>query len=267
MKRVLSIQDLSCLGKCSLTVALPILSAMGCSCSVLPTAVLSTHTAFPAPHIHSLTEDMVPVARHWQSIGAQFDAVTVGYLSDARQMDAVEQVLALFSAPVILDPVMADHGMLYSGMTQAHVEAMGALCRKAEYLLPNVTEAALLTGLSYRETGDEGYLQELCAGLLEKGAGNVIITGVNHDGEHTGFYAGGKDWGRCYRAQKIHKSQHGTGDMFCAVFTGSLLSGQESYDAAARAAGFVERVVANTNAPDPFGAAFEPELPWLMNMG
>lgn len=263
MERVLSVQDLSCMGKCSLTVALPVLSAMGCACTVLPTAVLSTHTAFPGPHVRSMTEEMLPMAEHWASVGAEFDAICVGYLSDPRQAETAEQVLGLFDAPVVLDPAMGDHGKLYSGQTEQHVQAMARLCRKADFLLPNVTEAALLTGLPYREKADEGYLKELTAGLLELGPKAVVITGFAWDETTTGFACGDRDGLQCYQAQRIPRSQHGTGDLFAAVFTGALVKGRSPYDAAVLAARFVERVVAATPQSTPFGAEFETQLPWL----
>ena len=265
MKRILSIQDLSCVGKCSLTVALPVLSAMGCACSVLPTAVLSTHTAFPNPHVRGLTGDLVPIAEHWSAIGAEFDAITVGYLADPRQAGEVSRVLDLFRAPVILDPVMGDHGKLYSRVTEDHVSAMRSLCRKAEVLLPNITEAAYLTGLPYRSTADEGYLRELAEGMLAFGAKTVVITGFSWDEETTGFYG----YDRCsgafsYKARRIPKSLHGTGDLFAATFAGSFLKAADPRQAATLAAGFVERVVASTEEASPFGAEFEKELPWLL---
>ena len=264
MKHVLSVQDLSCLGKCSLTVALPVLSAMGCACTVLPTAVLSTHTAFPAPHCRSLTEDMLPAARHWKSVGASFDAISVGYLADPRQAEAVEQILSEFDAATVIDPVMGDHGKLYSRLTPEHVQAMAALCRRGDYLLPNVTEAALLTGLPYREQPDEGYLRELTAGMLEFGAKAVVITGFLWDSETTGFAGVHRQTGEfSYRAHRIPKSFQGTGDLFSAVFTGSLARGNSVYGSACLAAGFVERVAAGTEESSPFGVEFEPQLPWL----
>lgn len=265
MKRVLSIQDLSCLGKCSLTVALPVLSTMGCACSVLPTAVLSTHTAFPEPHCRSLTEDIYPMAQHWKSVGADFDAITVGYLADPEQAEQVAKVLDLFGDAVILDPVMGDHGRLYSRQTPDHVRAMAGLCRRAKYLLPNVTEAALLTGLGYRKKADEGYLRELADGLLDYGVKGVIITGFLWDDEHTGFYGCDRREGNfSYRAKRIPKSLHGTGDLFAATFTGALMEKKDPCAAATLAANFVERVVAATEESSPFGAEFESQLPWLM---
>lgn len=263
MKRVLSIQDLSCLGKCSLTVALPVLSAMGCACSVLPTAVLSTHTAFPGPTCRSLTEDLVPTAEHWHSIGAEFDAISVGYLADPEQAEKVVQVLELFGDTVILDPVMGDHGRLYSRQTPEHVTAMQKLCRKAKFVLPNVTEAALLTGLPYREQVDEGYLRELAAGLMDFGAEGAVITGFLWDEAHTGFFGTDQNAAFSYKAHRIPKHFHGTGDLFAAVFTGGILAGKGMEDAAVVAARFVEKVISATAESSPFGIEFEPQLPWL----
>ena len=157
MKRVLSIQDLSCVGRCSLTVALPVLSAMGCQAVPLPTALLSTHTAFPAPHRKALTGDLLPMADHWQAQQVTFDAITVGYLAGPEQVQAVEGVLDRFQALVVVDPAMGDHGRLYSSLDAGQVEAMARLCRRGQVLLPNVTEAALLTGLPYRENAEESY--------------------------------------------------------------------------------------------------------------
>lgn len=247
-----------------MTVALPVLSAMGCACSVLPTAVLSTHTAFPAPHVKPLTEDMVPAAKHWHAIGASFDAITVGYLADPVQAEAVEEVLSLFQADVVLDPVMGDHGKLYSRQTPDHVKAMARLCRRAKYVLPNVTEAALLTGLPYREQVDEQYLQELSSALMELGMEGVVITGFLWDDHCTGFYGVSRqEEAFSYRAERIPKHFHGTGDLFASVFTGSLLAGKGIYDAARLSAGFVERVISATGESSPFGIEFEPQLPWL----
>ena len=263
MKKVLSVQDLSCLGKCSLTVALPVLSAMGCSCSVLPTAVLSTHTAFKDPHVHSLTEHIAPICDHWQKIGARFDAISVGYLSDPAQAAAVEYLLDNFPAFTVLDPAMGDHGKLYSRMTEEHVEAMKELCKRGDILLPNLTEAAFLTGIPYRENPNGMYLIEMAEALCEFGPKGVIITGVDWSDGMTGW--GGMQNGRffSYQAKRVGRSQHGTGDMFAAVTTGALVSGKPLHIAASLAAKFVEQVITVTPASTPFGANFEPVLPWL----
>lgn len=264
MKHILTIQDLSCLGKCSLTVALPILSTLGCTCSVLPTAVLSTHTAFPDPHVRDLTEDILPNARHWAAIGARFDAISIGYLSNPEQAQTVMEVLDLFDCPVILDPVMGDHGKLYSRMTSANVDAMKQLCRKADYVLPNLTEAALLTDLPYCPQPDDAYLAQLTDGLLAFGVKAAVITGISWDDQTTGFAGSHAEAGPfVYKADKLPGSQHGTGDMFSAVFSGCILSGKTVQSSAETAARFVEQVISATAERSPFGARFEAQLPWL----
>lgn len=251
------------MGKCSLTVALPILSAMGHSTSVLPTAVLSTHTGFPNPVVQPMTENLLPFADHMASVGGGFDAISTGYLSDPIQAEAVCEVLDKFDCLKVIDPAMGDHGKLYSRMTGAHVEAMKHLCRRGNFLLPNLTEASFLTGLPYREDGDGTYLKELCDALADFGADGIIITGVHWDAEHTGWAGlyGGRFFS--YQAEKICRSQHGTGDMFTAVTTGALTSGKPLHIAASLAAKFVEQVLSVTPASTPFGANFEPMLPWL----
>lgn len=263
MKHVLSIQDLSCTGRCSLTVALPILSAMGCRCTVLPTTVLSSHTGFPAPHRRGLTEHIAPIARHWQSLDMTFDAIGVGYLADPEQAEAVTQVLDAFPALTVVDPAMGDHGRLYQSITPEQVQAMAKLCRKGDVLLPNVTEAAFLTGLPYRAASDRGYLQDLTEGMLDFGADAVVITGVSGKDGTIGFCgkAGTEEF--FYEAPCIPSQFHGTGDMFAAVLLGGLMAGRTVQTAATLAAGFVERTLLSSGTPTPHGAEFERQLPWL----
>ncbi len=263
MKRILTVQDISCVGRCSLTVALPILSAMGLSCSVLPTAVLSTHTGFPDPHIHPLTEDISPICRHLQQVGAEFDGILVGYLSDAQQVESVLEVAGSFDCPMILDPAMADNGKLYSGITQDHVAAIRDLSSMAQVVLPNVTEASLLTGLPYQAQTDGHYLRAMLEQLCRRKTETVIITGTT-GGKHTGFAGIHRQEGMfSYRADRREMGLHGTGDMFSAVFSGAYLLGSDPLEAGTLAAQFVERVLDNTPQATPFGGAFESQLPWL----
>lgn len=264
MNRVLSVQDLSCLGKCSLTVALPVLSAMGCSATALPTTLLSTHTAFPAPHRRSLTEDLAAICRHWKSVGAEFETVCTGYLADPLQVEAVSQVLDAFPEALhIVDPVMGDHGRLYSSITADHVEAMADLCRRADVLLPNITEAAMLTGLPYRESADAGYYRALLTAMGQFGAKSVILTGVSLEAGKLGCF--GKDETGEFSCQfeKVNRQCHGTGDLFAAVLAGAVTRGKTTRQAAALAAEFTRRVVENTPRSTPFGTEFEGCLPWL----
>lgn len=264
MKQVLSVQSLSCFGKSSLTVALPVLSAMGCSCTVLPTAVLSTHTGYADPYRITMTGDIPQIAAHWQRQGIGFDAVMTGYLSDPEQAEAVAQVVDTFGKTVIIDPVMGDGGKLYRGLTEAQVAAMERLCRKGNILLPNVTEAALLTGNPYLETQDQDYLADLLQGMLDFGADAVVITGVSQAPGQTGF-VGADAQGNCfsYETDVVGKAFHGTGDLFAAVVTGALMAGKSLASAAKLAAAFIERVLEATHTPEPMGIAFETELPWL----
>ena len=261
MKRVLSVQDISCIGRCSQTVALPVISATGCRCDILPTAVLSTHTAFPNPHKRSLTADIAPTVAHWKSIGAEFDAILVGYLAGCEQVAAVETVLDAFPALKILDPAMGDNGKLYSGIAPEQVDAMKRLCAKADILLPNITEAACLTGIPYRESADKAYFEELLAGLTALGPKTVILTGAAPAGS-AGFY-GWEDGKAFSHTAALQPGCHGTGDLFAAAFAGSFMIFNDASRAATLAANFVETCLALTKEKTPFGVEFEKALPWL----
>lgn len=268
MKSVLSIQDLSCVGRCSLTVALPVISAMGIRCSVLPTAVLSTHTGFPNPEVVPLTEQIPAFCGHWDTVGIRFDAVTTGYMANARQAEVVLPLLHRYQAQgsaVIVDPAMGDHGKLYHRLDQTHVSAMAKLCREADVLLPNVTEAALLTGMIYRENTSDAYLRMLTDALLQTySVRSVVITGVTGKDGTIGFY-GGDDRGNhfSYQTPVVPRQCHGTGDLYTAVFTGGLMRGLSVYDSGVLAADFVRRCVAHTPEVSPHGVAFESQLPYL----
>lgn len=261
MKHILSVQDISCVGRCSQTVALPVLSAMGLQCSLLPTALLSTHTAFPHPHRRSLTADIAPILSHWAEIGVVFDGVLVGYLADAAQCQAAEQLLRQQAGLKILDPAMGDRGKLYSGLTEAQIPAMLSLCKQADILAPNVTEAALLTGLPYREQAEEAYYRALATALTEAtGARGVVITGVSLEAGQTGFYSLCPKEETLYQREKLNKTLHGTGDLFSAVLSGSLLRGDTLPVAAENAAAFVEKAIEATEKETPFGVEFEKVL-------
>ena len=266
MKHILTIQDLSCVGRCSLTVALPVLSAQGIACSVLPTAVLSTHTAFPKPEVVDLSAHLEDFVRHWQENGICFDAVSVGYLADPEQAAIVDHIVSRLNCPLILDPVMGDHGKLYSRITGEHIGALKALAARAEVLLPNLTEAAALAGLPYRQQTDTDYLNALADGLLSLGAKAVVITGIHLKDNAIGFY-GKKQSGEpfCYQGSYIPRQFHGTGDLFAAVLSGQLLKGETLSAPAEKAAEFVKACVENTPQVTPMGVEFETQLYRLTN--
>lgn len=268
MKTVLSIQDLSCVGRCSLTVALPVLSAMGCRCSVLPTAILSTHTGFPNPHVVSLTEHISSFGAHFESVGVTFDTVTTGYMADPTQAKAVLPLLQAYKAQgstVIVDPAMGDHGKLYSRLDDEHVFAMSELCKGADVLLPNLTEAALLADMPYREQPDGAYLRALTGSLLQCYRVNaVVITGVTGKEGTIGFCGAHRLEGSfSYLTQVVPRQFHGTGDLFAAVLAGGVTRGLSVYNSGVLAADFVRRCVASTDTVSPHGVAFEAQLSHL----
>lgn len=271
-KRVLTIQDISCVGQCSLTVALPILSACGLETAVLPSAVLSTHTGgFRGYTFRDLTDDMMPICEHWKKENIRFDAFYTGYLGSSRQVDYVRTILSttgVEGAMKVIDPAMADFGKLYSGFDAAFVEAMKGLCRDADILLPNITEASLLTGMEFREEYDEFYVRTLCEKLAAQGAKCVVLTGVGYREGYTGvaIYEAGQM--QYYEHKKIKMGCHGTGDIYASAFVGAVLRGLSKFEAAKIAADFTLRCIENTvdDKSHWYGVKFETALPELVQM-
>ncbi len=269
-KRILTIQDISCVGQCSLTVALPIISACGLETAVLPSAVLSTHTGgFKDFTFRDLTDDLPKILEHWKKENIQFDAFYTGYLGSAKQIAYVRDILHSVrkkESVNIIDPAMADNGRLYVGFDSAFVEAMKPLIGDADYVLPNITEAALLTGNEYRETYDEKYILKLSEGLVRLGAKTVVLTGVSYSPETTGVsvYANGQI--SYYAHRKISKGSHGTGDVYASSFVGALLRGKSPFDSAKIAADYTVQCIENTIPDDShwYGVKFETALPQLI---
>ena len=269
-KRLLTVQDISCVGQCSLTVALPILSAAGHETAILPSAVLSTHTAgFTGYTVRDLTEDMPAIMAHWKKEGIAFDAVYTGYLGSAEQIAYVKEMfhtLRKENGLAIVDPAMADAGKLYPAFDDAFVEEMKTLVAEADIILPNITEACFLTGAEYRETYDEAYIDDLLTSLRAQGAKTVVLTGVGYTADTTGVvvFAGGKK--THYVHHRIPKGSHGTGDVYASAFTGALLRDHSVEDAAAIAADYTVRCIENTiDDPDHwYGVKFEPVLPYYI---
>lgn len=268
-KRILTIQDISCVGQCSLTVALPILSACGHETCILPTALLSTHTGgFGAPVVVHFGDRLGDIWRHWLKNAITFDAILVGYLGSIQAIDAALEIIDALLAPggkAIVDPAMGDNGRLYAGFDGDYVRAMGKLCGRADILLPNVTEAALLTGLPYREKLEEGYVHSLLEGLP---APNVVLTGVGYCPGQTGIAVreGERFWH--YSHPRVGGGCHGTGDIFAAAFTGALLRDNRLERAVRIAGNFTCRCVENTlrSPAHWYGVKFETALPGLMEM-
>jgi pyridoxine kinase len=269
-KRVLTIQDVSCVGQCSLTVALPIISACGAEACPLPSAVLSTHTGgFKGYTFRDLTDDMPAILAHWLREGIAFDAIYTGYLGSARQIDYVRDIMKRAGKPGclrIVDPAMADNGKLYSGFDMDFVAAMRGLCADADIILPNITEACLLTGVEFKAEYDEGYIAALLEKLAALGAKNVLLTGVGYAENTTGvaLLDGGKR--EYYAHRSIAGGCHGTGDIYASAFVGALMNGRQIFDAAKIAANYTVKCIENTVGDKDhwYGAKFETALPELI---
>ena len=264
--RILAINDLSCVGKCSLSVTLPIVSACGVTCDVLPTALLSTHTGgFNGYTFRDLSDDVKAIVAHFKTLGLKFDVVYSGYLGNLSQIDAVLEIKRQFlkgGGIFVVDPVMGDDGKLYAGFTHAHVEKMRLLCKEADYILPNVTEACLLSGVSYPTHGEEypiddvfQRLQALCrrpivTGLLENKNVSVCYTGENHAIKK-------------YQSENVEGFFHGAGDVFASAFVGALARGKKEETAVRLAADFTSAAIrrsAKEVADKRYGLNFEAEI-------
>lgn len=274
MKRILTVQDLSCIGRCSLTVALPILSAMGLETAVLPTAVLSTHTQFQNFTFRDLTGDLEGIFAHWKSENLTFSTVYTGYLGSAQQ---IEIVLSLFEeykktgALLIADPAMGDNGRLYTGFDLEFVQQMKRVCSKADIILPNMTEASMMLGIEYRPDGyDEAYIKDVLKQLCALGAKTAVLTGVSFSDDQLGAmaYDSEADTFHSYFNEKLPVSYHGTGDCFASAFAGAITRGESLDDALKVSADFIVDCLKKTMA-DPerrnYGVNFEEALPGLMN--
>ncbi|MCH5203770.1 MAG: pyridoxamine kinase [Oscillospiraceae bacterium] len=268
-KRILTIQDISCVGQCSLTVALPILSACGIETAILPSAVLSNHTGgFSGWTFADLTEEIPKIRGQWEKENIMFEGVYTGYLGSAKQIDYVLDVVKSRLAPkgkFICDPAMADNGKLYAGFDDNFVKAMKKLAVSADIILPNITEACFITGTEYRESYDRAYIDGLLGKLAEIGAKTVILTGVSYNADSTGVvvYENGEYF--YYKHKKIAGGCHGTGDVYASAFTGALVSGENGIsaaDAAKIAADFTLSCIEYTIGDKDhwYGVKFEPLL-------
>lgn len=264
--RILTIQDISCLGQCSMTVALPILSACGQETCIIPSAVLSTHTGgFSFPHIRDISMDIPAIRAHWEKEAVSFDAIYTGYLGTKEQIDDVAHVFDTMLRPggkIIVDPAMADHGKLYSGFDMEYAQAMGQLCKKADVILPNLTESCLITGCEYKEEYDEAYIAEVLSRLHGMGMKCVVLTGVSFRPEETGVMLSNGVNRYYYRHPKLARSYHGTGDIYASAFVGAWMGGITMEEAAKIAADYACECIRATIGDEShwYGTKFESVL-------
>jgi len=275
MKRVLSVQDISCVGKCSLTVALPILSVAGLEAAILPTAVLSTHTAFEGFTFRDLTDDIGPIVRHWIDRKIAFEGIYTGYLGSFRQIELVEKLLGDLDRPGMLrfvDPAMADNGKLYPGFDHAFARRMGELCGKADLIVPNLTEAAFMLGEEFAGSGyDEKYIRELLKRLCGLGTPRAMLTGVSLEKGRCGAaaYDSVSDTYFTYFSEEIPQSFHGTGDVFASALFAALMHGQPLDKAMRTAVEYTVESIRLTVAHADhnwYGVDFESAIPKLLEL-
>lgn len=265
--RIAAIHDLSCFGRCSLTIALPVLSAMGCQCCPLPTALLSAHTGFPGNTFLDLAAEMGRIAEHWAAMDLQFDAIYSGFLGSADQVDTVARFFDMFKksdTAVIVDPVMGDHGTAYRTCTPELCRGMRVLAENSDVITPNLTEAALLLDRPYEEIRQSD-AYEVVRRLSLGGRRSVVLTGYSSESGQTGALCFDRDSGESKAVQTPREPQDfsGTGDLFASVLAGGVARGVPLFQAAQAAADFVRDCIARTLAEgltEQDGVDFEPLL-------
>ena len=273
-KRVAAIHDISGFGKCSLTVALPVLSAAGFEVSVIPTAILSTHTAVkPGFTYRDLTEDMLPFAKHWKSIGLTFNALYSGYLGSTKQIDIVCDIFDMFKTPntlTVVDPAMADNGRMYSLFDKSFAGEMKKLCQKADIIVPNMTEAAFLLGQEYKDGPyTVEYIENTLKNLSKLGPKKVVLTGVWFKESNLGAACYDSETQRTHflLKKRFMGMFHGTGDVFASALTAALVKGKNLKTATKIAVDFTTdslKRTANGYTDHSYGVDFERSLPKLI---
>lgn len=273
MKRILTIQDISCLGQCSLTVALPIISSFGIEASVLPTAVLSTHTMFKNFTFCDLTEEMPKIEKHWIDENLKFDGFYTGYIGSIKQIEYISSIMDTCknnNAINVVDPCMADNGKLYPGFSVDFPMEMLKLCKKADVIVPNLTEACLLLGIEYKEYDKQG-LEKIAKDLAFITKASVVLTGVSFDINKLGTLTYNKNSNEVtyYFTKKVPAMFHGTGDCFASSFFGALIKGYSLEEASGIACEFTVRAIENTYDDKDihwYGVHFEEALKYLTNL-
>ena len=270
-KKVLAINDISCVGRCSLTVALPIISAGGIECSILPTAILSTHTGgFTGFTFADFTSEMIKIADHWKQLDLKFDSIYTGFLGSKEQVMVVKNIVEKFkdeNTKLIVDPAMADNGVMYSIFDDTFAMEMKKLCVGADVIIPNITEAAFLAGIEYQPLPlTEDYVDLLIKKLGELNIKSLVLTGVSYDNNTLGavtynYVNGEKSF---YGREIIPSYFHGTGDCFASAFAAALTKGSSLSKASEVAVDFtVDSILETIKYPDidkKYGVNFEPVL-------
>ena len=271
MKRVLTIQDISCVGQCSLTVALPIISSFGIETAVIPTAVLSTHTAFSGFTFCDLTEELPKIEKHWNQDKILFDGFYTGYIGSIKQIEYIISIMNTTGKPgalKVVDPCMADHGKLYAGFSLDFPKHMLKLCQKADVIIPNLTELCFLLDKPYKEYAKDE-LEALVKEISEKTGAAVVLTGVSFEDTKLGALTYNQGKISYYFTERVPHMFHGTGDCFASAFFGAVIKGYSYEYASQIACEFTYQSVKNTfeDAKEHwYGVHFETALPYLTNL-
>lgn len=274
MKRILTVQDISCLGKCSLTLALPVISAMGIEACPLPTAILSTHTAFKNFTFHDLTNQIKPITEHWKNEKIHFNAIYTGYLGSKLQIDLMCQLIQDFGGKdviTLVDPCMADNGKLYQGFAPDFPKEMAKLCSMATVITPNMSEACYLLDIPYKANGyNQEYVENIINSLADLGAKKIVLKGINFSNEKIGIVTYDSQDKKCnwYFHKKFPQDFHGTGDLFASAVIGGLVNNMSLENACKLAADFVLESFEKTLEDENYhwyGVNFEKALPFLIN--
>lgn len=261
-KSIALINDLSGFGRCSLTVSLPIISAMKLECAVLPTCVLSSHTAYPSYYMKDLTEDMDPWMDEWKKMDLHFNGIYTGFLGSEEQIAKVERFMDLFEdeAVIIVDPVMGDNGVIYPTYTEGMCDGMKKLVRRANLITPNLTEACRLLDRPYRRDFSDDELIEIGEALLEMGPDKAVISGIEDGNQVKDLVMEKGREPRFHRAEKISSFRHGTGDVFASIVAAEAVKGADFYESVKKAAAFVReclKVSDELGVDSKEGVAFE----------
>lgn len=274
MKRLVTIQDISCVGKCSLTVALPIISAMGVETAVIPTAVLSTHTMFNNFTFRDLSNDIPKIAKHWKEENINFEAIYTGYLGSIEQIDMLKEFFKEFKTDdnfIFIDPVMGDNGKLYTGFDQKFALEMKGLCKMADIVVPNLTEASYMLEREYKEKYTENEIKDILIELTNLGPKQAILTGVSFKDNELGVMSYNKETKEyfTYFREKIPVKYHGTGDVFSSTLVGAILNNNSLEKSLKIAVDYVWETILDTykeKKENAYGVNFEKKIPYLISM-
>ena len=272
--KILTIQDISCYGQCSITVALPVISAFGIETAILPSAVLSTHTSgFTDFTVRDLTEDLPEIRKHWEKEGIEFDAIYTGFIASKEQLDYIKDIIDSRLKPdglVFVDPSMADHGEFYNGFDQDFADAMGELCKLGDYILPNTTEACYILHKPWKETFSKDAMIEMAKELKAFTNRYVILKGYENDNQEMGMIVLDKeeDTIEIVYNDKVDYVSHGTGDVFASAFVGSTMLDKSPTSAAKIAGEFTKKAIEKTIGDEThtYGVKFEQAIPEIYDL-